>query len=214
MLCPSSRYWRHNAEQITTAHFVKCGFTCYFGWIDGKCLIIFLLMKINQFDIKTLIKDCFGLVILRSSKFLKPFLNMISERLYHECTVFWNSQHLYMCDVMLVIMSASNQRTAGARGRDFLDYFEGKQSMLSNQKPASYECETFEGFSFINLQAGWALGWVNYDTTLLHCLWNTDFMAWNLQNKADIWSLKRPHFLSKAVYQGLWIFNRQYHLRN
>ena len=74
--------WRHNAEQITTAYFVKYGFTCYFGWIDGNCLMIFLLMKINQFDIKTLIKDCFGLVILRSSKFLKPFLNMISERLF------------------------------------------------------------------------------------------------------------------------------------
>ena len=73
----------------------------YFGWIEGKCLMIFLLMKINQFDIniKTLIKDCFGLVILRSSNFLKPFLNMISERLYHECTVFWNSPHLYLCDV-------------------------------------------------------------------------------------------------------------------
>ena len=81
-------------------------------------------MKINQFDIKTLIKDCFGLVILRSSKFLKPFFNMIIE-----CTVFWNSPHLYL----LVIMSASNQRTAGARGRDFPDYFEGKQSALSNQ---------------------------------------------------------------------------------
>ena len=62
--------------------------------------MIFLLMKINQFDIKTLIKDCFGLVILRSSKFLKPFLNMISERLfYHEGTVFWNSPHLYLSDV-------------------------------------------------------------------------------------------------------------------
>ena len=106
-------------------------------------------MKINQFDIKTLIKDCFGLLILQSSKFLKPFLNMISERL------FIMSVHYFgifcMCDVMLVIMSASNQRTAGARGRDFPAYFEGKQSTLSNQKPASYECETFEGFSFINL---------------------------------------------------------------
>ena len=52
---------------------------------------------------------------------------------------------------MLVIMSAANQRTAGTRGRDFPDYFGGKQSMLSYQKPASYECETFDGFSFINL---------------------------------------------------------------
>ena len=57
-------------------------FMCYFGWIDGKCLMIFLLMKINQLDIKRLIKDCFGLVILQSLKFLKPFLNMISERVF------------------------------------------------------------------------------------------------------------------------------------
>ena len=51
-----------------------------------------------------------------------------------------------MCVEMLVIMSASNQRTAGARGRDFADYFEGKQCTLSNHKPASYERETLRDF--------------------------------------------------------------------
>ena len=47
---------------------------------------------------------------------------------------------------MLVILSVSNKRTAGARGRDFPDYFEGKRSTLSNQKSAPYECEAFESF--------------------------------------------------------------------
>ena len=109
--------------------------------------MFFLLMKINQFDIETLIKDCFGLVILRSSKFLKPLLNIISERLfYYECTVFWNFPHLYLCDVMLVIMYVSVQSENRWRTRDFPDYFEGKQSTLSNQKPASYECETLRDF--------------------------------------------------------------------
>ena len=67
----------------------------------ASVLMIFLLMKINQFDIKTLIKDRFGLVILRSLKFLKPFLNMIDlgKTFYHEWTVFWNSPYLYFCDV-------------------------------------------------------------------------------------------------------------------
>ena len=70
---------------------------CYFRWIDGKCLMIFLLMKINQFDIKTLIKDCFGLFILRSSKFLKPFLNTISERLFIMGVQYFGIPR--MCDV-------------------------------------------------------------------------------------------------------------------
>ena len=70
---------------------------------------------------------------------------------------------------MRVIMSASNQRTAGAWGRDFPDYFEGKQGMLTNQKQASFECETFEGFPFINLGGlGPGLGW-------LRRLWNTQW---------------------------------------
>ena len=131
------------------------------------------------------------------------------------CTVFWNSPHLNMGDVMLVIMSASNQKTAGAQGSDFPDYFEGKQSTLSNQKPASYVCETFEGFSFINLLAGWApVGLITTRRCRIACEITDFVMAWNLQNKADIWNLKRPHFLSEAVYQCLWIFDRRFHLRN
>ena len=49
--------------------------------------------NISQFDIKTLIKDCFGLVILRSSKFLKPFLNMISERLFIMTVQYFGIPH-------------------------------------------------------------------------------------------------------------------------
>ena len=77
LLRPSSRYyWRHNAEQITTAlpFNGEPEVTCNFGWIDDNLWMIFLLKKINQFRI--------GLVNLWSSKLLKPFLNMISERLF------------------------------------------------------------------------------------------------------------------------------------
>ena len=59
----------------------------------------------------------------------------------------------------MLIMSACNQKTADARERDFPDYFEGKQSTFTNQKPASYECETFEGFSFRYL-GGHGLDWL------------------------------------------------------
>ena len=80
--------------------------------------------------------------------------------------------------------------------------FRGKQSTLSNQKPASYECETFDGFSIINLGGpGSGLGWLRRDVVAL--LWNTDFMTWNLQNKADIWSFQRLYFF---VWSSLPVF--------
>ena len=52
---------------------------------------------VNQLDIKTLIKDCFGLAILWSSKFLKPFLNMISERLFITSVQYFGNPHTCTC---------------------------------------------------------------------------------------------------------------------
>ena len=76
----------------------------------------------------------------------------ISERLFsHECTEFWNSSHLYLCDVDACYHVGVQSENSWRTRKGFPDYFEGKQSTLSNQKPASYECETSDGFSFINL---------------------------------------------------------------
>ena len=146
--------------------------------------------------------------LLTSSKLLSQHDLDLGKTFSHECTEFWN----FLAPVLVWRRCLLSCRRPI---REQLSHEEGISPIitLSYQKPASYEWETFDGFSFINLGGlGSRLGWLRRDVVaLLMKYWF--FFTWNMQNKADIWSLQRHYFLSEAVYQCLWICSRRFHLK-
>ena len=143
---------------------------------------------------------------------LKPFLNMISERL-----LSWVYSILEFPTPVLVwgrCLSSCRRPIREQQAHEegiSLIISRGNKVRCPIRSQHLTSVKLLRDFhSYIYRRAGPR---VDYDVTSSHCLWNTDFMAWNLQNKADIWNLKHHYFLSEAVYQCLWIFNCQFHLR-
>ena len=131
--------------------------------------------NISQFDIKTLIKDCFGLVILRSSKFLKPFLNMISERLFIMTVQYFGIPHTWICvsRCLLSCRRPIREQLAHEEGISPIILRVNKvHCPITSQHLTSVKLWGIFIHKFIG---GLGPGWVDYDATSSHCLWNYRF---------------------------------------